>query len=223
MNKPLLDTQIYPVPELILFVAGCFMWVIVYAIFIQRILQRKLIEMPFIAAASNIAWEFLWGFVFYPDMGKLIHWGYKAWAILDILIIYAVIQYGDWQVSSAQAKRFYKLLCAGIALFWLAVYYFLKRDGYDTPIGANSAYIAQILISIYYIPLILKSPLEKFSYPVLWLRTVGTGLITVFMFMHYTVGQNGLLHTLAAASLVLDCFCIYVFIQKRKGASWTLA
>lgn len=219
---PLLNVKDYTTGELTLFLVGCSLWVVVYGIYIKRIFTLRLIEMPFAAAMSNIAWEFMWGFVFKPDMGNVIWWGYRTWALLDIVIVYAVVRYGDWQVFNPAVRRHFSAICVLSGLFWGAIYYFMKQDGYDTPIGANSAYVAQILISIFYIPLILGTPdIRRFSLPVALARTVGTGLISVFMFLHYPGGSYGMLRTLAATSVVLDCFCVYLVVAKRRGAGWT--
>ena len=43
--------------ELFLFAGGCFLWVVVYVIYIINGKRLKFIEMPVFAAAGNIGWE----------------------------------------------------------------------------------------------------------------------------------------------------------------------
>ena len=54
----LLNLQKYTALELTIFLAGCFMWVVVYAIYLRIMLREKRAMMPFFAAVSNLAWEF---------------------------------------------------------------------------------------------------------------------------------------------------------------------
>jgi iron complex outermembrane recepter protein len=216
----LLNLKDYTAAELAIFLLGCFLWVIVYGIYVRDMFRRKSVEMPFFAAVSNFAWEFLWSFVFRPDMGLLVVWGYRAWFFIDLVIIYGVWKYADWQVSDARLRKFYRPVFVGSFLFWLATYFFFTREGHDTAIGANSAYIAQLLISIYYLVLLLKSAdTSRFSAPVMWLRVIGSGLVTVFMVMHYSDGQHGWLLVMCGAALLLDGIFVVQFLRKSSAAS----
>jgi hypothetical protein len=222
MDK-LVNLQAYTPVELGLFGAGCLMWVIVYIIYVKQIARDRFVEMPFIAASSNFAWEIVWGFGFDPDMGLLIVWGNRAWALLDVYIFFwGIVRFGRWQSPTPLIQRFFPALVIGSAAAWMCLYYFFVAAGYDTPIGAHSAYVAQVMISLFYVGLISRARrVEQFSQAVLWLRTMGTGLITVFMFMHYSGSQYAMLHLLAGVATSVDLFCIWFFYQKRKGATWT--
>ena len=216
--KHLLDLEKYSALELAVFLTGCFLWVIVYGIFVRDMIRLKRAEMPFFAAMSNFAWEFLWSFAFIPDMGPLVMWGYRAWFFFDLVIVCGVWKYGDGQISDARLRQHYRPMLLGSFLFWLATYYFFIREGHDTPIGANSAYIAQLFISaLYFIQLLKSDDLTWFSVPVMWLRTIATGLTTTFMLMHYLDGQHGWLITLCSSSSLLDVFFIVLFLRRRAA------
>ncbi len=216
MTEQFINTDGYSVPELVLFGIGCFMWVIVYALYARHIFRHKMIGMPVFAAASNFGWEFVWGFVQpYTDMGTLFLWGYRAWFLIDLYIFYGLMQHGAGQVSIPAIKQYFKPLMILTALCWGIIYYFFKIQGFDTPIGANSAYIAQFLISILYLLLILRHhKLVWSSYSISWLRSLGTGFISVFMVLHYP--DNYFLLTLCALSAMLDG--VYLFVFHRRMA-----
>jgi hypothetical protein len=218
MDTPIINLESYSVVELLLFSVGCYMWVIVYFIYIRNIIKYKFIEMPVFAAASNFAWEFVWGFIPPPtDMGLLIVWAYRIWFFIDIFIFYGVLKYGYKQISTSALIPYLVPLKIITAVAWGFIYYFFKVQGFDTVIGANSAYIAQILISILYVQLILKQKdISMFSYSVAWLKMIGSGLIAIFMFVHYA--DNHLLHTLCVLSVTLDIAYIIIFIRKRGTA-----
>ncbi len=205
----------YTIPELILFAGGCLMWVVAYVLIIRNAHKLKLLDMAVAAGCSNFAWEFVWSFPFRTDMGWFLVWTYRAWFFLDIYIFWLMLQFGISQVKSPLMIRYFKPLCIGLLLLFTLFYYFFVKEGHDTLIGANSAYIAQMFVSILSLTLLLNNPdLKGFSFHVAWLRTFGTGANTVFMFMHYP--SNHFLHSMAASSLVIDLLFLGVFL-KLKG------
>lgn len=204
----------YTWPELILFAGGCLMWVVAYALIIYNARKLKLLDMAIAAGCSNFAWEFIWSFPFKTDMGWFLVWTYRAWFFLDIYIFWLLLKYGSSQVSAPLMKKHFKPLCVGLLALFTLLYYWFVKEGHDTLIGANSAYIAQMFVSILSLTLILNTPdLKGFSFNVAWLRTFGTGANTVFMFLHYP--QNHFLHSMAATSFVIDLVFIGVFLKLR--------
>ena len=220
MEAPWINLQLYSPLELVLFGVGCLMWVIVYFLYAKHIAKHMMIGMPVFAAASNFGWEFVWGFLRpFTDMGLLFLWGYRVWFFFDLYIFYGVYRYGAEQLSIPALKRYFKPIIVLVAVSWGLFYWFFKAQGFDTPIGANSAYIAQILISILYLLLILRH--RKYvwsSAPISWLRSLGTGFISVFMVLHYP--ENYLLLLLCALSAVIDGVYLYVFHRRttQEGA-----
>jgi hypothetical protein len=149
-------------------------------------------------------------------MGLIVVWGYRIWFLLDLYIFAGVVRLGAAQISIEALRPRFKPVIILVAIAWAIVYYFFKVEGFDTVIGAVSAYVAQSLISILYLLLLLRHhKLVWFSYPVAWLKMLGSGLITVFMFIHYP--ENHFLQTIAGASLVIDCIYIYVYYQRRRS------
>ncbi len=217
MDGELINLKSYTPLEMILFAGGCYIWVVVYIIYIRHIMKHRMIGMPVFAAASNIAWELVWGFV--PpatDMGLIVVWGYRIWFFLDLYIFAGVIRLGASQVSIEALRPKFKPVIILVALAWAAVYYFFKVEGFDTVIGAMSAYVAQSLISILYLLLLLRHHrLVWFSFAIAWLKMLGSGLITVFMFIHYPA--NHFLQTVAGICLVIDCIYIVVYYQRRRS------
>ncbi len=211
----LLNTTDYSIPELILFCTGCFMWIVVYLIYVKNIYKNQFIEMPVIAAGSNFAWEWIWGFAFHTDMGLLCQWFYQAWIIIDLYIIYGVFRYGYKQFAFDFSREKSVWITLASILFFSCIYYFMVVQGFDTSIGSHTAYVCQFILSGFYLGFIIsRKDVEGFSPTANWLRTYGTGLISVFMFLHYT--GDYLLHTLCVGSFVLDNLFLYVFYQKRR-------
>jgi hypothetical protein len=204
--------------ELFLFAGGCLMWVAAYAIIILNARKHKALDMAVAAGCSNFAWEFLWSFFFRTDMGWFLVWTYRAWFFLDIYIFKLLLDYGASQVRTpAVARHFKPLAWATLAGFTL-IYYFFIKEGHDTSIGANSAYIAQMFVSVLSLLVLMNNKgLAGLSFHVGWLRSFGTGANTVFMFMHYPA--NHFLHSMAATSFVLDMCYLGLFLKYRKAAA----
>lgn len=212
----ILNLTDYPPLQMSLFAVGCLMWVAAYAIIIHKGLKHKFIEMPVFAAASNFAWEFLWSTFFETDMGHFLIWTYRAWLLLDVFIFYMVLKYGVKNVFTPQIKVHFKFFTLTAMFGMMVLYYLFTHGGFDTTIGANSAYIAQLFISGLYVILILQQKdISGFSMWVAYLRTIGTGLNTVFMLIHYP--QNHFLHAMGIIAFILDAIYITLFTLRRKN------
>lgn len=205
----------YTTLELVLFAGGCLMWVGAYYFIIINARKFKLVDMAMVAGCSNFAWEFLWSFPFRMDMGWFLVWTYRAWFFLDIYTFWLLMKYGSAQINSPIIAKYFKPLCL-ITLAWFTLlYYFFIKEGYDTLIGANSAYIAQLFISVLALTLILNNPtLKGLSFNVGWLRTFGTGANSVFMFLHYP--NNHFVQSMAATSFVIDITYLWIFLHFRS-------
>lgn len=214
------DCVPYTVPELALFAGGCLMWVAAYALIIRNARRYRSMDMAVVAVCSNFAWEFLWSFAFRTDMGRFLVWTYRAWFFLDIYIFGLMLKFGASQASSpAMVRHFRPAAWAALAAFGI-VYYFFTAEGHDTRIGANSAYIAQLLVSGPCLILLLGNPaLTGLSFHVAWLRSFGTAANTVFMYLHYPA--NHFVQAMATVAFALDMAYLGVFreFMRAKRAS----
>lgn len=213
----------YPPLELFLFLGGCFLWVFAYVIYIKDIVKYKYLEMPIFAGCANIGWEFTWSFLAKTDMGLLPQYTYRTWFFCDLFIFGGLLAYGWKQYQTPRLRSYHVPLCLFSAVAWVFGVYSMHTSNLDTPIGATSAYLAQLCISFLYIPLLLRQGTsQRFSFSAGWLRTVGTGMNTVFMHMHYP--DNHFLRVIATLSTILDVtyvFLAWKMLRELKGAPQT--
>lgn len=181
---------------------GCLFWVITYTALVREIIKRKFVEMPFFIAAGNISWEFIWSFFYHPNTGQLYSLSYQGAFLLDVFIYYHVFKYGYKQIDIPLFKKHFKLIAFLLLVFWIPVNYFFVAQGFDTAIGANSGYILNIMISFLYPILLLRSNPHNFSQTVAWCKWLGTGCITVSMFIIYP--ENYLVQILGVSCFILD-------------------
>ncbi len=201
--------------QLFLFAGGCLLWVAAYAILIRNSLKRQYMEMAAVAVCSNFAWEFTWSWPFHTDMGFFLVWTYRAWFFLDIFIFWQLLKWGPKQIYQPALRAHFKPVAAATTVGFGVLYYLFVRQGMDTSIGANSAYLCQLLLSSSCILLLLgSSGVEGFSGAVAWLKCVGTGMNTVMMILHYP--QNHFLHALGILAFIVDSTYIAVYHSRRR-------
>lgn len=206
----------YTYVELFLFAGGCLLWVVAYGILIRNAIRFKYMEMAAIAVCSNFAWEFVWSFPFKTDMGWLLVWTYRAWFFLDIGIVWLLLKHGPKQITQPAWRRHFTPATVFLILAFGVLYYFFVKQGMDEPIGANSAYICQVILSGSCLLLLLGSPTAAgFSTAVAWLKCVGTGMNTVMMFLHFPT--NRFLHALGVIAFVIDVTYILNLARRRRA------
>lgn len=209
-----INTDKYDTAGLIFNGIGCLIWVICYAALIKTMVQKKFVEMPFIIASGNLAWEFVWSVFYHPDTGMLFSLSYQMAFLLDCFIFYYVVKYGANFIKIPELKEKWKPICIALLVGWIPINYFFVYNNFDTCIGANSGYILNIIISLLYPYVMIQTGAKLYSTTVAWTKMLGTGFITVSMFIFYP--QNYFVQTLGALVLVVDCYYIYLLHKKKR-------
>ncbi|NJM94367.1 MAG: hypothetical protein HC842_06625 [Cytophagales bacterium] len=216
MNLSIINLHDYTVLEHVLFASGCLLWVFTYVIIIQHIRKSQFIEIPLVCVAANFVWEFLWSFVFPTNMGELYVWGYRVWFFMDCYILYGLFRYGANQIDIPLLKSKFHFILVFNLLAWSVLLYFYIKE-YDFPLshmGAYAGYVLNTMMSAMYIPfMVRKFNPRLFSLPAAWYKGVGTLLISVFCFLHFT---DPFLLAMCVVTGVLDGIYIYLFIQLKR-------
>jgi hypothetical protein len=215
MNRDFINTIDYTVPQLILFGIAAAYWVWVYIVLIKDIFKNKFLGIPVLAVCANFAWEFLWSFFFFTNMGALFEWGYRVWFILDVFIFYSLFRFGKMQFSDPALKKYFPWIIAFTTISWVAcIYTFTKQ--YADPIGAISAFFVNAHMSALYILLILKFPKERtLSLQTAWHKMLGTSLTSVFCFWAFP--EATFLLTMTVITFILDMVYIALVTNLRKA------
>lgn len=209
-----INTDIYSVTELILFGIGAFFWILCYVFTIRNIIKYKYVSISAGVIGANIAWEFLWAFIFKQDMGMALQIGYIGWFILDVFIVYSTFKYGYKQVND-NIKTHFNLMFAFSIIGWLAVLYTFIKDGYDNPIGANSAYAIQLVISITCLIMLLNNLKEKgISYWAAWFRMLGSLFCGIMCVIHWS--ENNWILSMVVTYMVIDIYYLIIATKQLK-------
>ncbi len=210
------NTDFCSAPLLVLFGVGCLGWVVAYVAIVRNAWRNRFLEIPAGAVVANVAWEFVWGFLFPNELGRFFSWGYRIWFFFDLAIVWCLFKWGAKQADTPELAALFRPACAfGIAAWAVGVYFFV-HGGYDTGYGAVSGYILNTMMSALYCVIILRhGRLYDFSLVVAWSKMLGTALLTVFNFVvkpdyHYLL-------SLCLATLVLDLVYIALFYAIRTG------
>ncbi|MEO1052917.1 MAG: hypothetical protein AAFX87_19940 [Bacteroidota bacterium] len=219
-DYPKLSTYInfceYTVLEITLVLIGTIFWNIVYYIIIRDAFKNKYVEMPLPAAASNLAWEFAWGFLVTTDMGLVFVWGLRIWFFMDLFIFYTVLKYGDKQLSIPLLKKYFKPIEIIVVLAWIVVFYFFVKEGYDTSMGATSAYVITVIMATLYITFYLSSDYPKaYSFTASWCKGLGNLLMSIFVFSHYP--KMYFLQSLTVVVFILNVIYVVLLWQRDKN------
>ena len=215
MFQPLINFDEYSSLGLFFNGVGCLFWVVAYAILVLEIRKKKFVEMPAYVAGANIGWEFVWSFIYHPNTGLLFSLSYQAAFLLDCFIFYSVLRYGTKQPMNSETKKHFVLFSLINFAFWILFSYTYMNEGYDTMIGANSGYIINVILSMQCVFLLFQTKdTAKFSMLLAWSRMLGTGLITISMFIFYP--ENQFVQLLGVSCFVLDSVFIYI-LWKRHG------
>lgn len=219
MNNYWLNTSTYTIPELLLFGIGAFFWILCYIFVIRGIVKHQFVGISASVVGANFAWEFLWAFVFRQDMGQVIQIGYYGWFALDCFIVYSMFKYGYKQALPVNQKYF-KAFFAYSIVAWLGVLYFFIADKFDNPIGANSAYAIQLLISASCLGMMLRAPLEKgISYIAAWSRMLGSLFCGIMCILHWP--DNHWILSMVIAYMIIDIFYLVIATKNLKFTGWT--
>jgi hypothetical protein len=212
-----INTHNYSAWEVFWYIGGFVAWVPAYtAILIIAVRQRRL-EIPVLAATGNVTWEFVWGFVFHQDMGWLLQWIYRGAFIMDFPILVAVYVYGSQQTHADLVRRWFPYITTGVVVGWTAFTVTMKNAGYDLPLGSVSAYAVNVVESGAYLwfGLTLANP-RDLSMTVAWSKFLGTGMVTVFIFLVYYT--NPFVQCLAVVVTVLDvCYTLALHARIRQA------
>ena len=216
-HRPFFDTSRYSVARIIWYSGGFLLWTPAYVAIIVRSFRRRELEEPALAACGNIAWEFYWGFFVRVDMGWGLQFIYIGAFVLDCLILLNVFRLGWKQSRFVDLRNVWPLLMVGSLAALVAFNWSLRRSGYDLPLGSNSAYVDNILVSGLYLWFGLSRPVPSLSFTVSWSKFLGTGMVSVFVFLEYP--HNSFIHTLAILTAVLDLsYFVVLVVRRRRGA-----
>ncbi len=212
-DGPFLNTDLYSAAEMWWYFGGWILWIPVYWVVIAR-LRDGYLEIPAIAACGNITWEFLWGYVYPQDMGWGLQLIYMGAFLMDLAILYGVFRFGRHQLADRRAQQYWPLIAVTLLTVWTVWYVAFIERGDDLPLGSVTAYTVNLVMSMAYLWFGITRPIERLSMIAAVFKGLGTGGVTVFVFMVYSDHQ--LVMSLAITVGILDAGYVVLLLWRRR-------
>src|ERR1700704_5716639 len=94
-------------------------WTGTYLLIIRRSILDHTYGMPLAALCANISWEFLFSFIYPPNI--IQHIVNLIWFSLDLIILIQLLRYGPREFSDLSKRVFYALVSLALATSFCAV------------------------------------------------------------------------------------------------------
>ncbi|NLR92701.1 transmembrane-type terpene cyclase [Flammeovirga agarivorans] len=208
----------YTVTQQVLFFLDAIFWAVTYILVIYNAKKYKFFGIPAEAAVANIAWEFMFSFVYTTELGQLFVWGIRLWWITDVIMIIYFHKYGAKQVRVPLIKKYFNTTSVIGFVFWCLIIYGWVEQ-YGDPIGAGTGYVLNIIMSTLFIFLILAHPEEKaLNLSIALWKGFGTVFVGVGIFLGDTASPFVVI--IAAITFALDMFYAWLTVNKDKIKAW---
>ena len=137
-------------------------------------------------------------------------------------VYFGVPVFTQYFLISEPVEKHFAPMVVGALIISAALYVAFQRQGYDLPLGSNSAYLVNLVMSILYILLVLNLRDSKLlSIPIGWLKGLGTGMVTVFVFLAYP--ENLFVQVISIIVAVLDAIYMVLLYRRQRGPTGAVA
>jgi hypothetical protein len=192
--------------------SGAF-WTGTYLLIIRRSILDHTYGMPLAALCANISWEFLFSFIYPPNI--IQHIVNLIWFSLDLIILIQLLYYGPREFSNLSKRVFYALVSLALATSFCAVL-FVTIEFHDS--GVYTAFGQNLMMSVLFMVMLYRRrSLRGQSISIALCKLFGTALASLAFFFFSTLSHRSiLLPFLYIAILVYDVIYVgMVSVQQR--------
>jgi len=207
--------------KLIILLICCISWTIAYVECIRVAFRDKAYTMPFIALALNVTWE-----AYYTYKGiSVMGWYHVStifdaiWLLLDCMILYTYLKYGNITKMSHYKFITYILLVLILALGYqhCATLIFGPKQG-----GLYSSMLMNLVMSILFIKMYFdRNSLNGQSLSIAVFKCLGTFAATILVGVVGVTrlgGVNPAVIIIGIIIFILDTYYVYKVYSKSKTA-----
>jgi hypothetical protein len=216
----LVNLENYSPQAMVVYAGGAMLFVAVYILVFINMFRNKVVGIPAIAFGANIAWEFLWGYVYRTDMGSLFSWGLKVYMPMSLVMGAFLLRYGYKQFINRGFRRHPAVVMGVSFVFWMAVISLLKPV--DDAAGMSSVMLVNLVLSATFIPLLLNTfqqrgliGLDKYSQAIGWLKLGGATFNSIFCWVY--LPERAWVHAVCLAIISLDVTYLFLFHWLRTA------
>jgi len=199
--------------ELSMMGLGFLLWTLAYLHIILDGRKNPVNEMPMMAASGNLAWEFMWAFLFRKTpIGWLFSVGCACWFTMDLFINYQVLTKNRAVEKNLFIKKYWHLIYGFSLIGYFLILYFMAEDGADNSLGIQSALVLNVLMSALYIYQMVENPKfvgRDYTVRIAVLKMLGTGIIVIASYMIWP--KNYYIASMGIICIILDSIYVYMF------------
>jgi hypothetical protein len=186
-------------------------WTITYLLILHRSIQDRVIGMPMVALCMNIAWEFIFSFV-YPSDKPQLYVNY-VWFCFDLVIVRQYLNLNQAAFAKYLPKKlFYPAFCSVLAIGFFNMLFATTELG--TILGSHyTAFEINLIMSVFFVYLLLSSDrAQGQSVAIAASKMIGTAFASVMSFLEFP--SSPLLNFLYVAIFLCDGAYTVLLYQK---------
>jgi hypothetical protein len=186
-------------------------WTITYLLILQRSIQDRIVGMPMVALCMNIAWEFIFSFV-YPNDKPQLYVNY-IWFCFDLVIVIQYLKLNKSVFSEhLPEKLFYPAFCSVLAIGFFNMLFATTELG--IMLGSHyTAFEINLIMSVLFIYLLLSSDrTQGQSIYIATTKMIGTAFASVMSFLEFP--SSPLLTFLYVAIFLCDSAYAVLLYQR---------
>ena len=193
--------------------SGAF-WTLTYLLILRRSSLDQTYGMPLVALCANISWEFLFSFIFPPQI--IQHVVNLIWFSLDLIILTQLLRYGPRELTDLPKWAFYALV--GLALTTSFFMVLLITVVFHDSAGVYAAFGQNLMMSVLFIAMLYRRrSLRGQSMSIALCKLLGTALASLAFYLYSPLSHRSvLLPFLYIAILFYDVIYVgLVYMQQR--------
>ncbi|GGK68637.1 hypothetical protein ACD591_17270 [Rufibacter glacialis] len=187
-------------------------WTITYLLILRRGYQDKLYGMPMVALCANLAWEFIFSFV-YPHPLPQLYIDY-LWLLFDLGIMVQYLYYGRQEFPQNLPRNLF-YLTFGFTLVFSGLLITAMAQEFKDFIGIYAAFAQNLMMSVLFVRMLLKrgSSAGQSVYIALS-KMVGTMFPSVLFYLYFP--DSFLLLLLFIGIFILDLVYFLLLYHRMK-------
>jgi hypothetical protein len=193
--------------------SGAF-WTLTYLLIIRRSSLDQTYGMPLVALCANISWEFLFSFIYPPQI--IQHIVNLIWFSLDLIIFTQLLRYGPREFLDLSKRVFYTIISLTLVTSFCAVL-FVTVEFHDA--GTYSAFGQNLIMSVLFMVMrYRRRSLRGQSISIATCKLLGTALASLAFYLYSPLSHHSvLLPFLYIAILFSDAIYVgWVYMQQRE-------
>jgi hypothetical protein len=195
-------------------------WTLTYILIIMRGFRDKTYGMPLFPLCANLAWEFIFSFIFVPDgVQRIIN---PIWFVFDLIIVYQYLRYGKSSLKGTLLEKYFYLNFVAVLLtgFFATLTASIEFNSLN---GKYAAFTGNLIMSIMFISfLISRNNVEGQSIYVAIFKMIGTIFAsTLFYLRDPGAPYMGFLYVAILFFDLAYVFLLYRMFQIQGINPWT--